>query len=58
MVQVNGKVRDRIEAPVTIDEAGARELALASQRAQAHLNGRQVRRVFYREGRLINLVVG
>ena len=58
VVQVNGKVRDRIEAPVTIDEAGARELALASERAQAHLNGRQVRRVFYREGRLINLVVG
>ena len=58
VVQVNGKVRDRIEAPVTIDEAGARDLALASERAQAHLNGRQVRRVFYREGRLINLVVG
>ncbi len=58
VVQVNGKVRDRIEAPVTIDEAGARELALASERAQAHLNGRQVRKVFYREGRLINLVVG
>ena len=58
VVQVNGKVRDRIEAPVTIDEAGARELALASERTQAHLNGRQVRRVFYREGRLINLVVG
>ena len=57
VVQVNGKVRDRIEAPVTIDEAGARELALASERAQAHLNGRQVRKVFYREGRLINLVV-
>ena len=58
VVQVNGKVRDRIEAPVTIDEAGARDLALASERAQAHLNGRQVRKVFYREGRLINLVVG
>jgi len=58
VVQVNGKVRDRIEAPVTIDEDGARELALASERAQAHLNGRQVRKVFYREGRLINLVVG
>ncbi len=58
VVQVNGKVRDRIEAPVTIDEAGARELALASERTQAHLNGRQVRKVFYREGRLINFVVG
>ena len=58
VVQVNGKVRDRIKAPVTIDEAGARELALASERTQAHLNGRQVRKVFYREGRLINLVVG
>lgn len=58
VVQINGKVRDRIEAPVTIDEDGARDLALASLRVQAHLDGFQVHKVFYREGRLINLVLG
>ncbi|MDE2919603.1 MAG: class I tRNA ligase family protein, partial [Chloroflexota bacterium] len=58
VVQVNGRVRDRIEAPVTTDEAAAQSLALASPRVQAHTNGLQVRKVIYREGRLINLVVG
>ena len=58
VVQVNGRVRDRIEAPVTTDEAAAQSLALASPRVQAHTNGLQVRKVIYRQGRLINLVVG
>ena len=58
VVQVNGRVRDRIQAPVTIDEAAAQSLALASPRVQAHTNGRQLRKVIYRQGRLINLVVG
>ena len=58
VVQVNGRVRDRIQAPVTIDEAAAQDLALASPRVQAHTDGRQLRKVIYRQGRLINLVVG
>ena len=58
VVQVNGRVRDRIEAPVTTDEAAAQSLALASPRVQAHTDGKQVRKVIYRQGRLINLVVG
>ena len=58
VVQINGKVRDRIEAPVTIDEDGACDLALASPRVQAYLDGFHVHKVFYREGRLINLVLG
>ena len=58
VVQVNGRVRDRIEAPVTTDEAAAQTMALASPRVQAHTSGRQVRKVIYRQGRLINLVVG
>ena len=57
VVQVNGRVRDRIQAPVTIDEAAAHTLALASPRVQAHTDGRQLRKVIYRQGRLINLVV-
>ncbi len=56
VVQVNGKVRDRLEAPVNLDEDGARELALESSRVASHMDGKQVRRVIYRPGRLINLV--
>ena len=56
VVQVNGKVRERIEASTAIDEMQARSLALASPRVQAHLEGLEVHKVFYRQGRLINLV--
>ena len=39
VVQVNGKVRDRIEVDPDIDEAEAERLALASEKVQAHLDG-------------------
>ena len=56
VVQVDGKVRDRVAAPTGLDQAGARRLALSSKRVQNSLDGRRVRREFYHPGRLINLV--
>jgi leucyl-tRNA synthetase len=58
VIQVNGKVRDTIEASVALDEEGARTLALESERVQQFLNGREVKLVKYVPGRLINVVVG
>ncbi len=58
VVQVNGKVRDRIDVPAGIDEAAARELALASDNVRAHVDGQSIRKVVYVPGRLINLVAG
>ena len=55
IVQVNGKVRDKIQAPADIDEARARELALASESVQRHLHG-EPRKVIYVPGRLVNIV--
>src|SRR6185295_7983794 len=40
VVQVNGKVRDRISAPTGISEADAKALALASESVQRHLEGK------------------
>lgn len=57
VVQVNGRVRDRLLVPADIDEGRARELALASSRVQAHINQRQVQRVVYVPGKLVNVVV-
>jgi leucyl-tRNA synthetase len=57
VVQVNGKIRDRIEVPADITEAQAREQALASEKIQAYLNNRAPHKVIYAEGRLINIVV-
>ncbi len=58
VVQVNGKVRDRIEVPADIDAAEAERLALASERVKKWLDGGTVRRVVTRPPRLVNVVVG
>jgi leucyl-tRNA synthetase len=57
VVQVNGKVRDRFEAPAAITEAEAKEKALATEGARRHLDGRSPRQVVYVPGRLVNIVV-
>ncbi|MDO8688286.1 MAG: leucine--tRNA ligase [Dehalococcoidales bacterium] len=57
VVQVNGKLRDRITVPVSITEAEARELALASQQVTAHLEGKTIVKEIYIPGKLVNFVV-
>jgi leucyl-tRNA synthetase len=57
VVQVNGKVRDRFEAPADINEEDAKTRALATPGAQKHLDGRQPLKVIYVPGRLVNIVV-
>jgi leucyl-tRNA synthetase len=58
VVQVNGRVRDRLEVSVDIEEEEAKQLALATDGAQRHSEGRQIRRVIYVPGRLVNIVTG
>jgi leucyl-tRNA synthetase len=57
VIQVNGRVRDRLEASVDESETELVERALASPRVQAHLDGKQVRQTIVVPGRLVNLVV-
>ena len=57
VVQVNGKVRDRIEVPANIDESTANELALASSKVQPYTEGKVVDKAIYVPGRLVNVVV-
>jgi len=58
VVQVNGKVRDRIEVPAEVDAAEAERLALASEKVQAHLGGKPPRKVIARPPQLVNVVAG
>ena len=57
IVQVNGKVRDRVEVPVDVDEETARSLALGTDGAKRHISGKTVRKVIVVPGRLVNIVV-
>ena len=57
VVQVNGKVRDKLEVPAGIEEAAAQELALASPRVKSYTDGKSVSKTIFVPGRLVNLVV-
>jgi leucyl-tRNA synthetase len=56
-VQVNGRVRDRIEVPADASESDVRALAEAQPRIAEQLAGHQVARVVYVPGRLLNIVL-
>ena len=56
VVQVDGRLRDRLEMPAGADQAGAQERALRSANVQRALNGRRLARAVYVPDRLINLV--
>jgi len=57
VIQINGKVRDKITVPASITEEEAQRLALEQEKIQAHLKERKVAKVVYVSGRLVNIVV-
>jgi len=57
VVQVNGKVRARLEVPADITEEAARETALSDENVQRYVEGKEIRKVVYVPGRLVNVVV-
>src|SRR5207253_8879788 len=56
VVQVDGKVRDRSTVPAGLSKPAASDAALASPRAKAALDGRDVDRVVVVPDRLVNIV--
>ena len=56
VVQVNGKVRDRLEVSPEISEDELRDLALATQGVARSVAGLEVQRVIVRPPRLVNIV--
>jgi len=57
VIQVNGKVRDRITVPAGISDDEARELALASETAGRFVGDKEPREVIVISGRLVNIVL-
>jgi len=57
ILQVNGRVRDRILVPVDIGEDEAKAIALESPAVQKYVEGNDVRKVIVVPGRLVNIVV-
>ena len=58
ILQVNGKVRDKVDVPADISDADAESVALASENVQRWVSEGRVRKVIVVPGRLVNVVVG
>jgi leucyl-tRNA synthetase len=57
VIQVNGKVRDKVTVAKDISEEEAKQLALNSELVQKWLEGKQPQKVVYVKGRLVSVVV-
>lgn len=57
VVQVKGKVRDRLEVSASATDADLEALALASPKVQRTIDGAPIRKVIVRAPSLVNIVV-
>ncbi len=58
VVQVNGKLRARMEVAADADREAVEAAALAQENAQRFMEGKAVRKVIVVPGKLVNIVVG
>jgi leucyl-tRNA synthetase len=56
-VQVNGKVRAKIEVPIDIEPEKAKSAAMAADGVAKYTAGKELVRIIYVPGRLVNIVV-
>jgi leucyl-tRNA synthetase len=58
VLQVNGRIRDKAMVPADASKEAIEEIALASERIQAELAGKQIRKIIAVPGKLCNIVAG
>jgi leucyl-tRNA synthetase len=58
VIQVNGRVRDRVEVAADSSDEDLVAQAKASPRVQAYLDGKEIRKEIVVPGKLVNLVIG
>jgi leucyl-tRNA synthetase len=56
IVQINGKMRDSIEADSGIKEERAKELAISTEKVKKWLEGKEIKKVIFVPNKLINIV--
>ncbi len=57
VIQVNGKVRSRIETGADIDNQQMEELAMTDERTLKFLNGKKPKKIIVVKGKLVNIVI-
>ena len=57
IIQVNGKIRDKIEVNVNISEKEAKEVALSREKIKKWTEKKEIKKVIFVAGKLINIVI-
>jgi len=57
IVQINGKVRDKIEIKIGLSEKEVQELILSQEKIQKWLDAKKIKKFIYIPNRLVNLVI-
>ncbi|MBA7653387.1 Leucine--tRNA ligase [subsurface metagenome] len=57
VIQVNGKVRSRIEVPVSMNEKEIQDQALRDKRVRHFIGDKEIKRVIVVQKKLVNVVV-
>ncbi len=57
IIQINGKVRDKIEAKADISEEEAKKLTLNRENVKKWTAGKEIKKIIFVPGKLINIVV-
>ena len=58
VVQVNGKVRDKLDVPAGISKEELEKLALANEKVREFIGGKQIKKVIVVPGKLVNIAAG
>jgi len=57
IIQINGKVRDKIEADIGITQKEAEKLAMQSDKIEKIINAKEIKKIIFVPNKLINLVI-
>ncbi|RYD32740.1 MAG: hypothetical protein EOP87_12290, partial [Verrucomicrobiaceae bacterium] len=58
VIQVNGKLRDRLSVSKDADEEAVKAVAFGSEKVKEHLEGKTIRKIIHVPGKILNIVVG
>lgn len=57
MIQINGKIRDKIRVNIDEEESRVKEMAFMSERAKKHIQGKQIIKVIFIKNKMLSIVV-
>lgn len=57
VLQINGKIRDKLVIPAGLDKDATQEAAMQSDKVQAAVEGKQIVKIIVVPGKLVNIVV-